>query len=57
LAWCGGQTNPGRAALLTPGPADAMTEKGDMEYPLAKMVVFTEHEDLIRRGGVASTIK
>jgi hypothetical protein len=30
---------------------------GQVEYPLAKLVVFTEHEDTIRRGGVSSLIK
>jgi len=28
-----------------------------LEYPLAKIVPFTEHKDAIRRGGTASTIK
>jgi hypothetical protein len=28
-----------------------------LEFPLAKLVPFTEHPDTIRRGGVASTIK
>lgn len=28
-----------------------------MEYPLTKLVPFTEHKDAIRRGGVISTIK
>ncbi|KAF7430494.1 hypothetical protein PC9H_006202 [Pleurotus ostreatus] len=30
---------------------------GRTEYPLAKIVPFTEHKDKIRRGGVASTMK
>ncbi|KAH7093923.1 DUF383-domain-containing protein [Auriculariales sp. MPI-PUGE-AT-0066] len=29
----------------------------DPEYPLAKIIVFTEHKDTIRRGGVVSTLK
>ncbi|EAU90089.1 cytoplasmic protein [Coprinopsis cinerea okayama7 len=32
-------------------------EKEVLEYPLAKIVPFTEHKDSIRRKGVASTIK
>jgi hypothetical protein len=28
-----------------------------VEYPLAKLVLFTEHRDTIRRGGVSSLIK
>ena len=28
-----------------------------VEYPLAKLVVYTEHKDSIRRGGVSSLIK
>jgi hypothetical protein len=51
------QTAPGRAALLAPMPADAPAPSAVLEYPLAKLVVFTEHPDLIRRGGVVSTIK
>ncbi|THH08261.1 hypothetical protein EW145_g2835 [Phellinidium pouzarii] len=30
---------------------------GELEYPLSELVVFTEHADTIRRGGVTSTIK
>ncbi|KZT25139.1 DUF383-domain-containing protein [Neolentinus lepideus HHB14362 ss-1] len=47
----------GRMFFLTPRPKDAMGTSGDLEYPLAKLLVFTEHPDTIRRGGVASTIK
>ncbi|KAJ7068907.1 hypothetical protein B0H15DRAFT_935345 [Mycena belliarum] len=32
-------------------------EEEELEYPLAKLLPFTEHADVIRRGGVASTIK
>lgn len=28
-----------------------------MEYPLGKLLVFTEHKDTIRRGGVATIMK
>ncbi|KZV91485.1 DUF383-domain-containing protein [Exidia glandulosa HHB12029] len=28
-----------------------------LEYPLAKLVAYTEHTDMIRRGGVISTLK
>lgn len=28
-----------------------------MEYPLCKLLSFTEHPDIIRRGGVVSVIK
>ncbi|KAF8649277.1 hypothetical protein AX16_005905 [Volvariella volvacea WC 439] len=46
----------GREFFLTPceNPLDGDAEK---EYPLAKVVSFTEHKDTIRRGGVASIIK
>jgi len=30
---------------------------GQVEYPLAKLVVFTEHKDTIRRGSVSSLLK
>lgn len=43
--------------FLTPRSADPFTSEGTLEYPLAKLLVFTEHKDTIRRGGVASTIK
>ncbi|KAH9004594.1 DUF383-domain-containing protein [Lactarius hatsudake] len=50
---------PGRMFFLTPRPSDPLqgetAEK--IEYPLAKLVVFTEHKDSIRRGGVSSLIK
>ncbi|KIJ65194.1 hypothetical protein HYDPIDRAFT_181518 [Hydnomerulius pinastri MD-312] len=47
----------GRLFFVTPRPSDAMKIESALEYPLAKIVVFTEHKDTIRRGGVASTIK
>ncbi|KAI1793475.1 hypothetical protein LXA43DRAFT_971824 [Ganoderma leucocontextum] len=47
----------GRAFFLTPRSADTFDEDVDLEYPLSKLVVFTEHKDTIRRGGVTSTIK
>ena len=44
---------------MTPQPSDPLqgetAEK--FEYPLAKLVVFTEHKDTIRRGGISSLIK
>lgn len=44
---------------MTPQPSDPLqgetAEK--VEYPLAKLVVFTEHKDSIRRGGISSLIK
>jgi len=50
---------PGRIFFLTPQPSDPLqgetAEK--FEYPLAKLVVFTEHKDSIRRGGISSLIK
>ena len=53
------QSHPGRLFFLTPQPSDLL--QGDTaekaEYPLAKLVVFTEHKDSIRRGGISSLIK
>ncbi|KAH9992766.1 hypothetical protein BJV74DRAFT_396533 [Russula compacta] len=50
---------PGRVFFLTPQPLDLLKpeDAGQVEYPLAKLVVFTEHRDTIRRGGVSSLIK
>ncbi|KAH9066564.1 DUF383-domain-containing protein [Lactarius vividus] len=52
-------SHPGRIFFLTPRPSDPLqgepAEK--IEYPLAKLVVFTEHKDPIRRGGISSLIK
>ncbi|KAA1468932.1 DUF383-domain-containing protein [Dentipellis sp. KUC8613] len=51
-------TSPGgRLFFLTPSDANSLHPSGVREYPLSKLVVFTEHKDTIRRGGVASTIK
>lgn len=49
----------GRTFFLTPRLSKSLDTDPDgaLEYPLAKLVVFTEHKDLIRRGGVASTLK
>lgn len=43
--------------FLTPRPVDPLNGEGDLEFPLCKLLVFTEHKDTIRRGGVASTMK
>ncbi|KAI9067968.1 DUF383-domain-containing protein [Trametes sanguinea] len=51
------QTPAGRLFFLTPRPSDPFGEDVDNEYPLSKLLAFTEHRDTIRRGGVASTIK
>ncbi|KDQ50743.1 hypothetical protein JAAARDRAFT_551131 [Jaapia argillacea MUCL 33604] len=50
-------TQPGRNFFLTPRYADVIHSTGEMEFPLVKIEAFTEHQDTIRRGGVASTIK
>ncbi|KAI0642083.1 DUF383-domain-containing protein [Trametes meyenii] len=47
----------GRMFFLTPRSADPFGDDVDLEYPLVKLLAFTEHKDTIRRGGVASTIK
>ncbi|KAF9461493.1 hypothetical protein BDZ94DRAFT_1283435 [Collybia nuda] len=47
----------GRNFFLNPLPVDSLKSDDDLEYPLAKIVPFTEHKDKIRRGGVTSTIK
>lgn len=46
-----------RNHFLSPQPSDVLKEDSIIEYPLAKLVVFTEHQDSIRRGGVAAAIK
>jgi hypothetical protein len=51
------QSPAGRKFFLTPQPVDILQPDGGVEYPLAKIVSFTEHKDTIRRGGVASTVK
>ncbi|KAH8104073.1 DUF383-domain-containing protein [Cristinia sonorae] len=50
-------TPAGRLYFVTPRPANPLVTDGPLEYPLSKLLAFTEHKDLIRRGGVASTIK
>ncbi|KAF7798572.1 hypothetical protein EIP86_009794 [Pleurotus ostreatoroseus] len=50
-------TPPGRLFFLTPRASNPLSNEGDLEYPLAKFLVFTEHKDTIRRGGVASIMK
>ncbi|KAL0572427.1 Protein hgh1 [Marasmius crinis-equi] len=47
----------GREFFLTPQPSNPLKTDSDLEYPLAKIVSFTEHRDTIRRGGVISIIK
>ncbi|KAF5383646.1 hypothetical protein D9615_003823 [Tricholomella constricta] len=47
----------GRNFFLGARPANFLKPDEDLEYPLAKILPFTEHKDTIRRGGVASTIK
>ncbi|KAH0582464.1 hypothetical protein H2248_010409 [Termitomyces sp. 'cryptogamus'] len=46
----------GRNYLLSAQPAN-VSNPSELEYPLAKIMSFTEHKDTIRRGGVASTLK
>lgn len=43
--------------FLTPRPSNPLKPEEGLEYLLAKLQVFTEHKDTIRRGGVASTMK
>jgi hypothetical protein len=51
-------TSPaGRTFFVAPRPTDPLNPHSTNEYPLAKIVAFTEHQDTIRRGGVASTLK
>ncbi|KAK0444825.1 hypothetical protein EV421DRAFT_2034839 [Armillaria borealis] len=50
-------SSSGRSFFLTPRPANFLKPNDSIEYPLAKLVTFTEHKDTIRRGGVANTIK
>lgn len=47
----------GRMYFLTARPTNPLKPEEGLEYPLAKLQVFTEHKDTIRRGGVASTMK
>ncbi|KAF8327178.1 uncharacterized protein EI90DRAFT_2975172 [Cantharellus anzutake] len=49
-----------RQIFLTPAPSEiGMRDKDSapLEYPLSKLVAFTEHPNIIRRRGVVSTIK
>ncbi|KAJ7663888.1 hypothetical protein DFH06DRAFT_1324398 [Mycena polygramma] len=51
-------TSPaGRNFFLGARASNVLEPDGALEYPLVKLVAFTEHKDTIRRGGVASTIK
>jgi len=42
---------------MTPRPSDPLDASSPLEYPLAKIVAFTDHKDTIRRGGATSIIK
>ncbi|KAJ7780177.1 hypothetical protein DFH07DRAFT_465940 [Mycena maculata] len=51
-------TSPaGRNFFLGPRASNTIKPDSAVEYPLAKLLAFTEHKDTIRRGGVASTMK
>ncbi|THH15754.1 hypothetical protein EW146_g4786 [Bondarzewia mesenterica] len=50
-------TPSGRMFFLTPRRSDVGALSASSEFPLSKLVVFTEHKDTIRRGGVISTLK
>ncbi|KAJ3922457.1 hypothetical protein F5877DRAFT_75236 [Lentinula edodes] len=50
-------SSSGREFFATPRPSNPLKPDVDVEYPLSKIISFTEHRDTIRRGGVASTIK
>ncbi|KAF5332251.1 hypothetical protein D9611_008206 [Ephemerocybe angulata] len=47
----------GRDFFLSPQPFELAKETSALNYPLSKIVPFTEHKDPIRRKGTASTIK
>ncbi|KAF8623114.1 hypothetical protein AX17_007548 [Amanita inopinata Kibby_2008] len=49
----------GQDFFFTPLPKNILkqADKDDLEYPLSKIVPFTEHKNTIRRGSIASTIK
>lgn len=51
------KSSGGRSFFLTPRPANFLKPNDSIEYPLAKLMTFTEHKDTIRRGGVTNTIK
>ncbi|KAJ7208405.1 hypothetical protein C8J57DRAFT_1257885 [Mycena rebaudengoi] len=46
-----------RDFFLASRAPNVLEPDGPLEYPLVKLVLFTEHKDTIRRGGVASTLK
>ncbi|KAF8517925.1 hypothetical protein BU17DRAFT_76224 [Hysterangium stoloniferum] len=53
-------TPSGRLFFLTPRSTDALTlntHSANAEYPLSRLVPFTEHPDTIRRGGIVTVIK
>ncbi|KAL0955192.1 hypothetical protein HGRIS_004097 [Hohenbuehelia grisea] len=50
-------TPTGQKFFLEPKPFNPMKPSESIEYPLTRLVPFTEHKDVIRRGGVASTLK
>ncbi|KIK52292.1 hypothetical protein GYMLUDRAFT_49994 [Collybiopsis luxurians FD-317 M1] len=50
-------SSAGRDFFSTPRPSNFLHPTSDIEFPIAKIVPFTEHKDTIRRGGVVSTIK
>lgn len=47
----------GRLFFLTPESVNLLESCSQLEYPIAKLTTFTEHKDIIRRGGVVSVIK
>lgn len=47
----------GRLFFVTPWPADPLQTNGALLYPLAKILAFTEHQDIVRRRGTISTLK
>ncbi|KAF9060733.1 hypothetical protein BDP27DRAFT_1385484 [Rhodocollybia butyracea] len=47
----------GRDLFSTPRPSSFLNPTADIEFPISKVVPFTEHPNTIRRGGVASTLK
>jgi hypothetical protein len=51
------QTPAGREFFFTPIPIDPLSLSPSLEYPLAKLIAFTEHPSNIRRKGVASTLR
>lgn len=51
------QSPTGRDFFLSSQPVDILKPGNVFEYPLGKLVSFTEHSDTIRRSGAAYTIK